>query len=215
MAWKAKQKQEVICSLVGAKPVVVIDRLSGRKINVLMNTYPNQEWMGYLVGDSDDKAFKVTDLTIPPHKIASGGMAEAEPFNTPEHCIGVIHSHHHMGAFHSGVDDSYVDRNWPVSITVDSRGKFDAVSFKATPCGQVCKQDKLEVRLVDTPDDSLAEFLKQAQENINKPNKGRTRISIMPVRSEPILNGGKDLNLSESRVKSIQDNIWEKLDGKR
>ena len=133
MSWRVKRETEpaIQCSLVKS-PTVFIEPIPRYKINLLMSHYPHQEWLGYLVGRTSEKEnFFVEDLAIPPHREVSIASAEAEPFNIPENCIGIIHSHGSMGAFHSGTDQDYVDKNFPVSITA-SKGsqeiEFDAVS---------------------------------------------------------------------------------------
>ena len=130
--WGSKQRQEekITCSLVG-EPDIMIGLRARKKISLLMEAYQHKEWLGYLVGEkTEDWDFIVHDLVIPPHEEANAGSATAEPFNVPDGCIGVIHSHHGMSAFHSGTDDSHVDRNFPVSITV-ARGTGDKLEYSA------------------------------------------------------------------------------------
>jgi RecG-like helicase len=113
----------------------------------------------------------VEDIAVPPHKESNYASAEAEPFNVPNNCIGVIHSHHTMGAFHSGTDQTHVDRNFPVSITVAKQSDnltYDAVSVQTTPCGKTVSL-KGEVKYVQPkPTFDEDEWLKVAKENIDK-----------------------------------------------
>ena len=138
--WKVKGSKEqelVTCSLVKDFELF-IEPVPRQKIELLMRKYTNREWLGYIVGVERTGTYFMEDLIIPPHKLSSGAMAEAEPFNIPEKCIGFIHSHHSMGAFHSSVDDDYVDRNYPISVTVSMNSNkldFSLVSFTKTPCG--------------------------------------------------------------------------------
>lgn len=171
--WGKGDAEEIKCSEVGQAPDIYIEAVPRQKIAYLMEAYHHQEWLAYMVGKESDKGnFFVEDLSIPPHKFAGGGSAEAEPFNIPERCIGVIHSHHGMGAFHSGTDQAYVDRNFPISITV-ARGTgesltFDAISVKKTPCGKRARL-KCDVYYVQPPPlFDKDEFLKKAKENIDK-----------------------------------------------
>ena len=171
--WKVDKEQEsaIQCSLIKS-PTVYIEPIPRQKIQLLMSEYTHQEWLAYLKGRISEKDnIFVEDILVPPHAEASGGSAEAEPFHIPKDCVGIIHSHHGMGAFHSGTDQSYVDKNFPVSITV-ARGNgdltFDAVSYTQTPCGKGTTL-KSSVKYVQPqlPFDKDT-FLKESKKNIDK-----------------------------------------------
>ncbi len=169
---KPKIAEETIqCSLVNS-PIIYIEATPKHKIQLLMNEYTHQEWLAYLKGRISEKSnIFVEDISIPPHASASGGEAEAEPFHIPKDCVGVIHSHHGMGAFHSGTDQAYVDKNFPVSITVarsNSELVYDAVSYSQTPCGKSVTT-KCSVKYVQPqPTFDKDKFLKKAKGNIDK-----------------------------------------------
>jgi len=146
------------------------------KIEMLMAEYPHQEWLAYLVGRISDKAnIFVEDISIPPHKEAHGASAEAEPFHQPEHCVGIIHSHHSMGAFHSGTDQAYVDKTYPVSITVARNGSheltYDAVSYTKTLCGKAITLKSTIKYVQPRPTFDKDGFLRDAKANIDKGKK--------------------------------------------
>ena len=171
--WRVgKERVEVTCSMV-ITPTIYLEPTARAKIELLMGEYPNQEWLAYMQGRiSEQNNFFVEDIVVPPHAYASGASAEAEPFHTPEGCIGVIHSHNGMGAFHSGIDQDYVDKNFPTSITVGKKAgsplEFDAVSHMKTPCGKDLKRD-CPVKYVLPPlTFDKDEFLTQAKGNIDK-----------------------------------------------
>jgi len=180
--WGEDQKKEdsVTCSLV-REPVVFIALRAKYKIKMLMMEYTTKEWIGYLQGDEyEDGDVLVNDLIIPPHEESSYAEAVAEPFNKPDECVGVIHSHHGMRAFHSGTDQSHVDRNFPISITVAretgttaSEGKleFDAVSNKTTPCGKFLMVKATVRYLNPEPDFDEKAWLEEAKANVAKGNK--------------------------------------------
>lgn len=111
--WKTKKggEPEVKCSLTET-PTVFIEPIPRKKIELLMDRYPGKEWIGYLIGRAEGEHFFVEDIRIPPHKEATATSAEAEPFHIPDTCIGIIHSHNSMGAFHSGTDQAYIDRTF-------------------------------------------------------------------------------------------------------
>ena len=147
MAWGTKKNlEDVKCSLIGGVRVNIYP-VPKRKIEILMAEYLHTEWVGYLVGERQDcpdlglTNFDVKDIIIRLHEESSGGTCLAEPaLKQGKDWIGAIHSHHGMGAFHSGQDDHTVDRNWPVSITVarDKKGgvEYSAKSVQKTLCGK-------------------------------------------------------------------------------
>ena len=159
------------CSLVQTK-LIYIEPIPRQKIEYLMSEYHHQEWMGYMVGEIQGNKVYMQDLSIPIHALATGGMAEAVPFSEPEHCVGVIHSHHSMGAFHSGTDQEYVDKNYPVSVTVacrvGSKLEFDATCYLRTPCGKGTTK-KCEVKYVmSEPLFNRDIFLGEAKDRISQ-----------------------------------------------
>lgn len=171
--WRVKNIKEkpVTCSLIKS-PTVFIEPIPRYKIELLMDKYPYQEWLGYLVGRVSEKEnYFVEDLSIPPHKEASAASAEAEPFHIPEGCIGVIHSHNGMGAFHSATDQAYVDKNFPISITVAKKAgsiEFDTVSYQVTLCGKGITVKCLVKYVQPKPPFDSTTFMKEAVDNIDK-----------------------------------------------
>lgn len=185
--WQSKRLQttaHIQCSLA-ATPTIYVEEIPRQKIGLLMEAYPHQEWFAYLVGKiTKQHDVCVEDISVPPHAYASGASAEAakpsyDPntgkyiFHSPANCVGVIHSHNTMGAFHSGTDDAYVDKNYPVSITVAKRQgspdlEFDTVCFAVTPCGKATT-GKPQVRYVQPkPLFDVADWLGKAKANIDR-----------------------------------------------
>lgn len=170
--WKVKKADEgVKCSLV-SNPVIYIEPIPKYKIELLMEEYASQEWLAYLVGKVSKKNnIFVEDISVPPHESVTSASAEAEPFNIPDDCVGIIHSHHSMGAFHSGTDQNYVDKNFLVSITVarNTAGlSFDAVSCQQTPCGKTTTGKSVVKYVRPDPTFDSEAFLKEAKDNIDK-----------------------------------------------
>ena len=207
--WKVpddKKEGHVNCSLT-PKPDIFIEPIPKDKIDILMEEYSHQEWLGYLVGRiAETGNFFVEDIVIPPHAEASGASAEAEPFNIPENCIGIIHSHHGMGAFHSGTDRSYVDKNFPTSITVALKSgdlEFDAVSYQVTPCDRRTTND-CDVRFVSPPPLFDEEkWLGEAKDNIKKGENNR--VYFYP--SRPITKSvtQEEINADEEEIMGFLD----------
>ena len=195
------------CSLVQTK-IIYIEPIPRQKIEYLMSEYPHQEWMGYMVGEIQGNKVYMQDLSIPIHALATGGMAEAVPFSEPDGCVGVIHSHHSMGAFHSGTDQEYVDKNYPVSVTVafsksvvnkDMRKlEFDATCYLRTPCGKGTTK-KCETKYVmSEPLFDRDTFLTEAKGSISQ---GRGEVGQWPTAKA--LQWGKGLP-PELRPENLQ-----------
>ena len=78
-----------------------------------------------------------------------------------------------MGAFHSGTDDTHVDRNFPVSITI-AFGKeggglvYDAVSHQTTQCGKETSSKGTVKYVAPTPTFDTEAFIKEAEKNVDK-----------------------------------------------
>jgi len=152
MPWKVGQNGNHLECSVTKLPTVSLGLVAQQKIRILMDFYLQSEWAAYLVGKEDEKQVYIEDIQVPPHDYANGVSAEiAEPkYNkdtgqydmyVPENCVGFVHSHNSMGAFHSSVDDQHVDRNYPVSITVAKKQgnielEYDTICCKKTECGR-------------------------------------------------------------------------------
>lgn len=184
--WEIPERELVECSLVAVSKVYITGR-THRKICALLEEYPNKEWIGYLVGRKDDekKAYLAFDISIPPHEEAYVASAVAEPGHFPKDHIGIIHSHHTMGAFHSGTDKEFVDNNHPVSVVVSTKGEkveYDAVTCGTTPCGKTCSMEA-EVTIVNLKDKKMEEWLKEAKENIEKAS---SKVTYYPPRASAL-----------------------------
>ena len=141
--WGKPMGETVTCSLVSRRRVL-LGKIAYQKIELLMKKYKSTEWCGYLTGiiDVDDTIY-ADDLVIPPHLYALPAYCEPVICHEPVNCVGYIHSHCNMGAFHSHTDLEYVDRNYPVSIVVANKNGLDfmAVSYRKTECGRYTFQD--------------------------------------------------------------------------
>lgn len=217
--WRVKKEHEeaIQCSFIKS-PVIYIELAPRRKIELLMEKYTYQEWLGYLVGRLTDKEnFFVEDLVIPPHAFAYGASAEAEPFHIPDRCVGIIHSHHSMGAFHSVTDQDHVDKNFPVSITVARGGQgqglvYDAVSYQTTPCGKSTTSKGVVKYVAPPPPFDTEVFLKDAEKNIDKgkriytPNHALTTYN--PHFHEDFFTDGQGRVMSQTEINEHLKQIW-------
>ena len=96
-------------------------RLSHTVIANLAGAISDQdEWLALLVGtrSPDGMDITVNELRIPlqERSHAQCSLVNKEPL-TPE-IVGVVHSHHSMGAFFSTTDDTELNPRFPVSIVV-------------------------------------------------------------------------------------------------
>ncbi len=190
------------CSLIKQK-TVFIESVPREKIELLMDAYPHQEWLAYLVGIEKEDCFFVEDISVPPHASVGSAYAEAVPFHQPKGCLGVIHSHNTMGAFHSGTDHDHVDKNFPVSITVAKRTanlEFDTVTYHITPCGKKTMGKALVKYVKPKPTFDVGDFMTKAQANIDKGKVTTPNIVYhrgIELTDDEDDNGNKDRNWAD------------------
>jgi len=119
---------------------VKFKQLADEKIKKLQSYYSCLEWLAYLEGeiDRENKIVTVEDLVIPDSQQVTGvNVYNVEySWNQGRKIIGVIHSHHNMGAFFSGTDDAYINQNHDVSIVVSTnqRSPIKGQVRVKTPC---------------------------------------------------------------------------------
>jgi hypothetical protein len=113
------------------------------------------EWLALLLGTASEDGFDVTvdNLFVPTVQARSSGSCDVEDRDIPEgvrsHIVGVVHSHHSMGAFFSGTDrgEDGVNARFACSIVVSSRMKhpieynmgfgFEAEGRVVLGCGSI------------------------------------------------------------------------------
>lgn len=161
--WETEIREVKECSKAPKEIEVKISPLVKVKIEALMEKYSNIEWLAYLLG----KDLHVEDIFVPNQKVSSGSVnnIDCKEFNTLP-IVGVIHSHHNMGAFFSHTDDSYINQNHDISIVVSKNGPKGQVRWK-TPCGAVKTVDA-KIKLDLDVDFNEEDFLKEAGEKIKE-----------------------------------------------
>lgn len=95
------------------------------------------EWMVLLRGQrsADGYEVRVDRFTVPQQYRSTGEVELAHDITLPDDCVGVMHSHHHMGAFFSGTDVHELNPRFPSSIVVAiSSGNL---GFNYQACGKV------------------------------------------------------------------------------
>lgn len=133
-SWENTNEELKIVTACGYKPEkidITLSRVVKNKIDLLMKRYPSTEWLAYLIGNSNTNY--VTDIEIPVQTVTSASVQVEGPTISP-FVIGVIHSHHSMGAFFSGTDENYINGNHSISIVVAHNG-IKAQARWNTPCG--------------------------------------------------------------------------------
>lgn len=133
-SWDNTNDDLKVVTECGRKPSgpmnIILSRITKTKIDILMKKYQNTEWLAYLIGDENTRY--VNDIFVPTQVASTASISSVGP--KPAGVIGVIHSHHHMGAFFSGTDDAYINQNNDISIVIAHKGIKAQVRW-VTPCG--------------------------------------------------------------------------------
>ena len=116
------------------------------KIRYLLRKFPSTEWSGILFykhsGSFENEDLEIYCEDIYPMDLGSGTFTDfkmdesvvgyiAENIDLFSCEMGLVHSHHHMGAFFSGTDTATLrsegaDTNCFVSLIVDTKGTYQA-----------------------------------------------------------------------------------------
>lgn len=82
--------------------------------------YDKDEWMAFLVGKRSEDGLEVIvdGLEIPEQYRGYGNCELVNKEDLDPQIVGVIHSHHSLGAFFSGTDNKELNPRFPVSIVV-------------------------------------------------------------------------------------------------
>lgn len=144
--------------------IVYLKPLVKRKIDLLMDKYKTREWLAYLFGQVGEKIV-IEDMDVPKQNASAARVDEVE-YQVPEgkRVIGVIHSHHNMGATFSGTDDAWINMNHDISILVAHSGIQARVRWSA-PCGAK-KAIKAKVRLMLDVEIDAEKFLNDVEEKL-------------------------------------------------
>lgn len=172
------------CSKVQKTVEIHIKPLVKQKINYLMERFRSLEWLAYLLGsketDNGQIHFIINDIHIPKQKISSGNVWDVECENYNElPIIGVIHSHHNMGASFSKTDHDFINDNHNISLLMSHNSMAAQVRLE-TPCGSVkimnTTKDKDSVKIVHLVDDSVHNsFIEEINNNIINGNGQKKR----------------------------------------
>ena len=192
--WEVEIECVTACSKVEQEIDVYMSVLSREKAAKFMKWAKNREWLAYLVGEKINGKYIVRDLYLPDQRTSSTLVDKvvAENYNHMK-VIGVIHSHHEMGAgdedrpSFSGHDSNFINGNHDVSLLAGLVKNGNGKGFRIvgigrvkTPCGSLMKV-KANVRYLDNfnkdQENELKNeffekvFNKKLDENENKPKK--------------------------------------------
>lgn len=121
----------------------------------------HNEWAIILLGKREENGLVVTveDFLVPANQQRSGGEVDLPHITLSSDVVGVVHSHHSMGAFFSEKDRTELNTRFPVSLVISYRngsheaawlgweylctgkiklpcGKLGEVPFKVLPIGE-------------------------------------------------------------------------------
>lgn len=137
-----------------------------REWNGLLRAEKDCEWLGLLIGkrSQDGLLVEVEGMIIPQNQERSAAEVKLPEGPEPDGVVGVIHSHHHMGARFSGIDWSTLNNRFWSSIVisyalegVDDPERwwmgfdYEAVAQIKLPCGQLGMVE-VEVEVVGGPE---------------------------------------------------------------
>lgn len=124
------------------------------------------EWLGYLKATKVKQAkgiqWNVTELVVPPQEATMSKVDPTETVDAP----GVIHSHAGGGAFFSGTDDEYINKNHEFSIVVNKSENCAAVGRLLLPCKALTLVDAKV--FVDHEPSEADEWIEAAKKNVSK-----------------------------------------------
>lgn len=92
----------------------------------IMHSMGNKEWGGVFW----IKENSIIDFKIPKQEVTGTECKFLEELGG----VGILHSHHDMGAFHSNQDDKQARNLYEYSIVISSKG-YEAVKKVKLPCG--------------------------------------------------------------------------------
>jgi hypothetical protein len=186
--WEVK----IDCVTACSKTEDEIDVFMSKKARTVAMSYmkwaKNREWLAYLIGDKDEKGFNVHDLYLPDQRTSAVLVDKivAEKYNELK-IIGVIHSHHEMGAgdadkpSFSGHDANFINGNHDLSLLAgrDNGGfKIVGIARAKTPCDALMRikanvkamKEKLSEHDSALKDEFFSKVFNEKEEREEKPH---------------------------------------------
>jgi hypothetical protein len=139
------------CSKTKKEVNVFIGKEARKKAMLFMKWAKAREWLAYLVGEKIEDEYFIHDLYLPDQRTSATLVDKvvADEYNKLS-IMGVIHSHHEMGAgdedrpSFSGHDNNFINSNHNLSLLAGrdrATGGFKVVGIArvTTPCGGIMK----------------------------------------------------------------------------
>lgn len=104
------------------------------KVIALSNKLEHLEWAGYLLGSQKDNLFKINQIIVPKQTVTAATFTITHPLGGPD-VLGTLHSHHTMGAFHSGTDIKSCGSNYPIVVVFSLPSSYVGKVKHTLPCG--------------------------------------------------------------------------------
>ena len=147
--WEVKIDCVNACGKVDQSIDVFMNKTARDKAMRFMKWAKKREWLAYLIGEKKDDGYYVYDLYLPDQRTSATLVDKvvAENYNQMK-VIGVIHSHHEMGAgdvdspSFSGHDTEFINSNHNLSLLAGKNGNgFTIVGIARvkTPCDAFMK----------------------------------------------------------------------------
>ena len=149
--WEVEIDCVTACSKVEKEINVFIHKVARIKAINYMKWSGACEWLAYLIGEKKEDGYHIYDLHLPEQQASSSlvDKVETDKYNMLK-IVGVIHSHHEMGAgdednpSFSGHDASFINGNHNISLLAGRNretGGFKIVGIgrTKTPCGSLMK----------------------------------------------------------------------------
>jgi ribosomal silencing factor RsfS len=180
--WEVEIDVITACSKCSKSVDVFVNHTARTKAMMYMKWAGPREWLAYLIGEFKEGAYYITDLYLPDQRTSSVLVDDinADGYNNNT-VIGVIHSHHEMGAgdednpSFSSHDNNFINGNHNLSLLAgrDSKsGGFKVVGIARieTPCGglmRVKANIKSSTEMTDDQERNLKkDFLKKTQTKV-------------------------------------------------
>ncbi len=142
--WEVKIDCVKSCGRVEDSIDVFMNKTTRDKAMRYMKWAKAREWLAYLIGELKEDGYHVVDLFLPDQRTSAALVDKvvAESYNSLK-VIGVIHSHHEMGAgdednpSFSGHDAAFINSNHNLSLLAGRNGngfKVVGIARVKTPC---------------------------------------------------------------------------------
>jgi hypothetical protein len=208
--WEVEIECVETCGKTNKSVDVFMHKEAKRKALLFMKWAGAREWLAYLVGEKlQNGSYVVTDLYLPDQRTSAALVDDVDADEYNQHSIiGVIHSHHEMGAgdednpSFSGHDAAFINGNHNLSLLAGrdrKTGGFKIVGIgrATTPCGALMKV-KANVKNFKTKTDKEAEdilrksFFEKTQTKVAQyvtHYRGRASVNGHPVHFDGNGNG--------------------------